>query len=53
MTKYIALLVSFFSIYLAVELADILMITFSLIGYFTIIFGFIIDSVTNQKKDLH
>ncbi|WP_428459894.1 hypothetical protein [Photobacterium makurazakiensis] len=50
MTKYIGLLISFFSIYLAVEIEDILLISFSLLGYFSIVLGFIVDSVSSQKE---
>ncbi|MGR5148083.1 hypothetical protein ACQKP8_16245 [Photobacterium alginatilyticum] len=49
MAKYIALAISFFSIYLATRLADYWMISFAVIGYFIVVFAFILDASSKRK----
>ncbi|OLQ72237.1 hypothetical protein BIT28_24790 [Photobacterium proteolyticum] len=44
MTKYIALAMALFSIYLAVRLEDFGMVSLSLLGYLVVIVTFIIDA---------
>lgn len=46
MTKYIAIAVAFFNIYLAVRLEDIWMIIYSVLGFFLVIVAFILDAAS-------
>lgn len=48
MTKYIAVAMAFFSIYLAVRLEDFWMISLSLLGYLAVIVAFIIDAAAKK-----
>ncbi|UXI03819.1 hypothetical protein [Photobacterium sp. TY1-4] len=47
MSKYIALVVSLFSIYLSVIASELWLISFSVLGYFLVIIAFIVDATTS------
>lgn len=60
MTKYIAIAVAFFNIYLAVRLEDIWMIIYAVFGFFLVIVAFILDATSknyyekpNRKRTLY